>query len=155
MNQPSATSSAVKHPASNHHLSTQLEESHHDCKIDHKAVGAEAQIASLMMMLDIDAFHCVQHILRPFRLPTTHNLNHFDRRNTMPLVQIKGISGFLSLQQKQEIISKVTDAVVSVEGEGLRPVTWVIIEDVASGEWGVGGQAITTDIIRTMSQATG
>ncbi len=73
----------------------------------------------------------------------------------MPLVQIKGISGFLSLQQKQEIISKVTDAVVSVEGEGLRPVTWVIIEDVASGEWGVGGQAITTDIIRTMSQATG
>jgi len=73
----------------------------------------------------------------------------------MPLVQIKGISGFLSLQQKQEIISKVTDAIVSVEGEGLRPVIWVIIEDVASGEWGVGGQAVTTDAIRAMSQATG
>jgi len=41
----------------------------------------------------------------------------------MPLVQIKGISGYLSLQQKQEIISKVTDAIVAVEGEGLRPVT--------------------------------
>ncbi|PPK75996.1 4-oxalocrotonate tautomerase [Methylobacter tundripaludum] len=52
----------------------------------------------------------------------------------MPLVQIKGISGYLSLQQKQEIISKVTDAIVSVEGEGLRPVTWVLIEDVASGQ---------------------
>jgi 4-oxalocrotonate tautomerase len=38
----------------------------------------------------------------------------------MPLVQIKGISGYLSLQQKQDIISKVTDAIVSVEGEGLR-----------------------------------
>jgi len=73
----------------------------------------------------------------------------------MPLVQIKGISGYLSLQQKQEIISKVTDAIVSVEGEGLRPVTWVIIEDVASGQWGVGGQAITTDAIRAMSQASG
>jgi len=73
----------------------------------------------------------------------------------MPLVQIKGISGFLSLQQKQEIISKVTDAIVSVEGEGLRPVTWVIIEDVASGEWGVGGQAVTTDAIRAMSQQSG
>jgi len=70
----------------------------------------------------------------------------------MPLVQIKGISGYLSLQQKQEIISKVTDAIVSVEGEGLRPVTWVIIEDVASGQWGVGGQAVTTDAIRAMSQ---
>jgi len=73
----------------------------------------------------------------------------------MPLVQIKGISGYLSLQQKQEIISKVTDAIISVEGEGLRPVTWVIIEDVASGQWGVGGQAITTDAIRAMSQASG
>lgn len=73
----------------------------------------------------------------------------------MPLVQIKGISGYLSLQQKQEIISKVTDAIVSVEGEGLRPVTWVIIEDVASGEWGVGGQAVTTDAIRAMSQMAG
>ncbi|MCF7966178.1 MAG: 4-oxalocrotonate tautomerase family protein [Methylobacter tundripaludum] len=71
----------------------------------------------------------------------------------MPLVQIKGIGGYLSLQQKQEIISKVTDAIVSVEGEGLRPVTWVIIEDVASGQWGVGGQAVTTDAIRAMSQS--
>lgn len=71
----------------------------------------------------------------------------------MPLVQIKGISGYLSLSQKQEIISKVTDAVLSVEGEALRPVTWVIIEDVASGQWGVGGQAITTDDIRNMSQS--
>ncbi len=70
----------------------------------------------------------------------------------MPLVQIKGISGYLSLAQKQEIIRKVTDAVVSVEGEGLRPVTWVLIEDVASGEWGVGGQPVTTDDLRSMSR---
>lgn len=70
----------------------------------------------------------------------------------MPLVQIKGVSGYLSLQQKQAIISKVTDAIVSVEGEGLRPVTWVLIEDVASGEWGVGGQPVTTDTLRSMSR---
>ena len=69
----------------------------------------------------------------------------------MPLVQIKGISGCLSLQQKQDIISKVTDAILAVEGEGLRPVTWVLIEDVASGEWGVGGQPVTTDALREMS----
>lgn len=70
----------------------------------------------------------------------------------MPLVQIKGISGYLSLEQKQALISKVTDAIVSVEGEGLRPVTWVLIEDVASGEWGVGGQPVTTDALRSMSR---
>ncbi|MGR8935302.1 MAG: tautomerase family protein [Gammaproteobacteria bacterium] len=68
----------------------------------------------------------------------------------MPLVQIKGISGYLSLQQKQDLIGKVTDAVIAVEGEGLRPVTWVIIEDVASGEWGVGGQPVTADVLREM-----
>lgn len=53
----------------------------------------------------------------------------------MPLVQIKGISGILTHEQKQEMIKKVTDAIVSVEGEGLRPVTWVLIEDVPSGAW--------------------
>ena len=41
----------------------------------------------------------------------------------MQLVQIKGIQGYLDLEQKQEIIRKVTEAVVSAKGEGLRPVT--------------------------------
>lgn len=48
----------------------------------------------------------------------------------------------------------VVKLINSVEGEALRPVTWVLIEDVASGQWGVGGQAITTDDIRNMSQAS-
>ncbi|AOF82391.1 4-oxalocrotonate tautomerase family protein [Methyloversatilis sp. XJ19-13] len=69
----------------------------------------------------------------------------------MPLVQIKGVSGYLSLEQKQEIISKVTEAVLSVEGEALRPVTWVLIEDVPSGAWGVGGQPVYTEDLRQMT----
>lgn len=71
----------------------------------------------------------------------------------MPLVQIKGISGILTLEQKQEMIKKVTDAIVSVEGEGLRPVTWVLIEDVQSGEWGVGGEPVTTEQVQEMATA--
>jgi len=69
----------------------------------------------------------------------------------MPLAQIKGISGFLTLEQKQEIIKKVTDAIVSVEGEGLRPVTWVILEDVNSGEWGIGGGAVTLEKVQELA----
>ncbi|MDR4469560.1 MAG: 4-oxalocrotonate tautomerase family protein [Nitrospira sp.] len=69
----------------------------------------------------------------------------------MPLAQLKGLSGFLSLEQKQELIRKVTDAIVSVEGEGVRPVTWVIVEDVPSGQWGVGGSPITTDALKQMA----
>lgn len=57
----------------------------------------------------------------------------------MPLAQLKGLSGFLSTEQRGELIRKVTDAIVSVEGEGLRPVTWVIIEEVPSGDWASPG----------------
>lgn len=71
----------------------------------------------------------------------------------MPLAQIKGLSGFLTLEQKQEIIKKVTDAIVSVEGEALRPITWVIFEDVKSGEWGVGGEPVTIEALQEMATA--
>ncbi len=71
----------------------------------------------------------------------------------MPLVQIKGISGFITLDQKQEIIKKVTDAIVSVEGEGIRPLTWVLFEDVQSGEWGVGGDPVTTEKVQELIAA--
>lgn len=72
----------------------------------------------------------------------------------MPLVQITGVGNYLTLEQKQEIIRKVTDAVVSVEGEGLRPVTWVTIQDVQPGAWGVGGSPVTDDDLRALAAAS-
>ena len=69
----------------------------------------------------------------------------------MPLIQIKGVGGYLTLAQKQEMIRKVTDAVLSVEGEGLRQVTWVTIEDVEPGAWGVGGQPIGAADLRALA----
>lgn len=71
----------------------------------------------------------------------------------MPLAQIKGISGVLTLEQKQEMIKKVTEAIISVEGEGVRPVTWVVVEDVPSGQWGVGGDLVTTSAVQEMIAA--
>ena len=71
----------------------------------------------------------------------------------MPLVQIKGVGGYLTLAQKQDMIRKVTDAVLSVEGEGLRQVTWVTIEDVQPGAWGVGGNPVTGDDLRALALA--
>lgn len=69
----------------------------------------------------------------------------------MPLVQIKGIGGYLSLEQRQELIHKVTEAVLSVEGEGLRQATWVTIEDVQPGAWGVGGEPMTDADLRKLA----
>lgn len=70
----------------------------------------------------------------------------------MPLVQIKGIGGYLAPDPKLEMISKVTNAVLSVEGEGLRDVTWVTIEDVPAGAWGVGGTAVSADDLRRLAK---
>lgn len=69
----------------------------------------------------------------------------------MPLVQIEGVGGYLTLAQKQEMIRRVTDAVLAVEGEGPREVTWVTIEDVPSGAWGVGGVPVAADDLRALA----
>jgi 4-oxalocrotonate tautomerase len=62
----------------------------------------------------------------------------------MPLIQVKLLENVFTPSQKKQIITKLTDAMVEFEGENIRPVTWVILEEVRSGEWGMGGEAITT-----------
>jgi 4-oxalocrotonate tautomerase len=69
----------------------------------------------------------------------------------MPLIQVKLIEEVFTPAQKKEIITKLTDAMVAIEGENMRPVTWVLIEDVQSGDWGIGGQAMTTDAVRALA----
>jgi 4-oxalocrotonate tautomerase len=69
----------------------------------------------------------------------------------MPFAEIKVIEGVFSNDQKKEMIEKVTDAMVSVEGENMRDVTWVTIEEKKSGNWGIGGNALTTDAVKTLA----
>jgi 4-oxalocrotonate tautomerase len=69
----------------------------------------------------------------------------------MPLVQVKVIEGVFSDAQKQEMIRKLTDTMVSIEGETMREVTWVVVEEVKSGCWGIGGKALTTGDVKTMA----
>ena len=69
----------------------------------------------------------------------------------MPLVQVKVIEGVFSDLQKKAMIEKLTDAMVSVEGENMRQVTWVTIEDVKSGDWGIGGKALTTEAVKALA----
>ena len=70
----------------------------------------------------------------------------------MPLVDIQVIDGVFDKAQKQEIIQKVTDVMVSIEGEALRGVTWVRIQEIASGEWGIGGVGLTTADVKAMQK---
>jgi 4-oxalocrotonate tautomerase len=59
----------------------------------------------------------------------------------MALVTIELVKGVFTPEQKREIIEKVTDAMVSVEGETMRQVTWVRINEV--DHWAVGGVLLT------------
>ena len=69
----------------------------------------------------------------------------------MPFVNVKVIEGVFSTTQKQDIVRKVTDAMVEVEGENMRPVTWVVVEEVASGDWGIGGNPMHTADVQALA----
>ena len=71
----------------------------------------------------------------------------------MPFVEINVLKDVFTQTQKQEMIKKVTDAMVSIEGEPMRSVTWVVVKEIESGEWGIGGRAITVEDVKAMARA--
>ena len=70
----------------------------------------------------------------------------------MALIQVKLIQGVYTAPQKREIAERLTDAMVAIEGETMRNAIWCLIEEVASGEWGVGGHSLTTDDVRALAR---
>jgi 4-oxalocrotonate tautomerase len=69
----------------------------------------------------------------------------------MPLIEVKAIAGVFSEEKKQEVVKKLTDTMVAIEGEALRPYTVVLFEEIASGSWGVGGNALTTAQVKAIA----
>jgi 4-oxalocrotonate tautomerase len=61
------------------------------------------------------------------------------------------IEGVFTPAQKQEMIRKLTDTMVSIEGENMRPVTVVVLEEVKSGDWGIGGKPLTTNDAKALA----
>ena len=68
----------------------------------------------------------------------------------MPLIQVKLIEKVFTSEQKQEIVRKLTDAMVEIEGENMRSVTTVIVEELKSGDWGIGGNALRTEDVKAL-----
>jgi 4-oxalocrotonate tautomerase len=69
----------------------------------------------------------------------------------VPLVNVKLIEGVFSEPQKREIVEKLTEAMVEIEGENMRPVTWVVVEEVKSGDWGIGGKPLSTADVKALA----
>lgn len=70
----------------------------------------------------------------------------------MPLVTIDVIKDVFTTAQKHDLIDKVTEAMIEVEGEALRPVTWVRIKEVEQGDWAVGGQRLNAATVHAMQR---
>jgi 4-oxalocrotonate tautomerase len=70
---------------------------------------------------------------------------------TMPLINVRLIEGVFTREQKKQIATRLTDAMVSIEGENLRSVTWVVIDEVKSGDWAIGGQTLATEDVKALA----
>lgn len=78
--------------------------------------------------------------------------NHYGKEPSMPFINVKLIEGVFTPTQKQEIVRKLTDTMVEIEGENMRSVTWCVVEEVASGDWGIAGQPLTTEDVLTLAR---
>ena len=72
----------------------------------------------------------------------------------MPLVTIDVIKNVFTTTQKQDLIECVTEALVAVEGEALRPVTWVRINEIEEGDWAIGGQCLTAASVHALASGS-
>ncbi|HKF34594.1 MAG TPA: tautomerase family protein [Jatrophihabitantaceae bacterium] len=71
----------------------------------------------------------------------------------MPIVNIRVIENVFTPQEKEEMLKGVSEALVAVEGENVRPYTVVVLEEVRSGDYAVGGQPLTTADVQAVRTA--
>ena len=72
----------------------------------------------------------------------------------MPFVDVKLVEGVFDTDQKREIIERLTETMVGIEGENMREVTWVVVEEVQTGDWGIAGKALSTEDIKALAAGT-
>jgi 4-oxalocrotonate tautomerase len=71
----------------------------------------------------------------------------------MPFVDIKVIEGVFTPEEKRELVERVSEAVIAVEGEALRPFTHTAVTETPSGSWAIGGEAKAAADVRALRAA--
>jgi len=71
----------------------------------------------------------------------------------MPFINIKVLKGTLSEEKKKEMILRVSETVAEIEArpnpkEKLQPHTWCVIDEVDFGNWGIGGNTVTLEMLK-------
>jgi 4-oxalocrotonate tautomerase len=75
------------------------------------------------------------------------------KERSMPLINVKVIEGVFNEQQKKKMVIDLTNAMVAIEGESMREVTWVVIEEVKTGNWAIGGKPLSTSDVKALQAA--
>jgi 4-oxalocrotonate tautomerase len=73
----------------------------------------------------------------------------------MPYINVKLIEGVFTPQQKREIAGRLTETMVEIEGENMREVTTVVIDETKSGDWWIGGRSLSTEDVRALAAGSG
>ncbi|WP_263385593.1 tautomerase family protein [Granulicella arctica] len=63
----------------------------------------------------------------------------------MPYANFKFPQGTLNAKQKEEIIHKTTNLFAEYFGEGVRPYTMVLVDEVVDGGWGRADETLTLE----------
>ena len=67
----------------------------------------------------------------------------------MPIIRLTILEGFASLAEKGEIVQELSNTLVSVMGEIVRPYIYTLVDEVQPGAWGIqGGQLMTEEMMR-------
>jgi 4-oxalocrotonate tautomerase len=73
------------------------------------------------------------------------------KETAMPLVQVKVVEGVFNGAQKRQMVEGLAETMVSIGGENIRQLTWVLVEEVRSGNWGIGGSLLTADAVKALA----
>jgi 4-oxalocrotonate tautomerase len=73
----------------------------------------------------------------------------------MPLVDIHLIKGVWSEEQKREMMTATTDALVKIWGEPVRKMTWVRVLETEQGQWMIGGETWDAETVARLRAGDG
>ena len=75
-----------------------------------------------------------------------------NKEDSVPFIQVKLMEGVFTAPQRREIVERLSEAMIQVVGESMRRITWCVVDEVGSGEWGIGGQPLTADDVRALAR---
>ena len=103
--------------------------------------------------MQLDVFKGVEHeaVRRQHARQCDQPGSSSGQEQTMPLISVKLIEGVFSEAQRKQIAKSLTDAMVQIEGEAMRSVTWCVVEEVKSGDWAIGGQPLTAADVKAIA----